>query len=72
MDTNSASDPVLITFPPSLDSELARFLVEHYGIGHQERPHALIFSSFSRCGTPGQLSFPCCTANPSGSRVLGR
>jgi glutathione S-transferase len=39
-------DPILITFPPSLDSELARFLLEHYGIRHEERPHALIFSSF--------------------------
>jgi hypothetical protein len=28
------SDPVLNTFPPSLDSELARFLLEHYGVQH--------------------------------------
>lgn len=42
----SAIDPVLITFPPSLDSELARFLVEHYGIRCQERPHAFVFSFF--------------------------
>src|SRR5258708_35506932 len=41
-----AIDPVLITFPPSLDSELARFLVEHYGIRCQERPHAFVFSFF--------------------------
>jgi glutathione S-transferase len=34
-----APDPVLITFPPSLDSELSRFLVEHYGIRHQEQRH---------------------------------
>jgi glutathione S-transferase len=39
-------NPVLITFPPSLDSELSRFLVEHYGIGSTERRHTLIFSSF--------------------------
>jgi glutathione S-transferase len=32
-------DPVLITFPPSLDSELSRFLVDHYGIKHQEQRH---------------------------------
>lgn len=38
--------PVLITFPPSLDSETGRFLVEHYGIESCERRHALIFSSF--------------------------
>jgi glutathione S-transferase len=38
--------PVLVTFPPSLDSEAGRFLVEHYGIESRERRHALIFSSF--------------------------
>ena len=46
VESGSTRDPVLITFPPSLDSELARFLLEHYGIQHQERPHALIFSFF--------------------------
>ena len=38
--------PVLITFPPSLDSETARFLVEHYGIESVEKRQALIFSFF--------------------------
>lgn len=38
---------VLITFPPSLDSETARFLVEHYGIESVEQRHTLIFSSFA-------------------------
>jgi glutathione S-transferase len=38
--------PVLITFPPSLDSETARFLVEHYGIENVEKRQALIFSFF--------------------------
>jgi glutathione S-transferase len=37
---------VLITFPPSLDSETSRFLIEHYGIESCERRHTLIFSSF--------------------------
>jgi|SRR5215813_14051617 len=37
---------ILITFPPSLDSELARFLCQHYGIDHLEKRHTLIFSSF--------------------------
>jgi glutathione S-transferase len=36
----NASNPVLVTFPPSLDSELSRFLVQHYGIQHHEQPHA--------------------------------
>jgi glutathione S-transferase len=58
MDTNSAHDPVLITFPPSLDSELSRFLVEHYGIRHQERPHALVFSSFVTLWHAGTVIFP--------------
>ena len=44
VDSKSTRDPILITFPPSLDSELARFLLQHYGIRHEERPHALIFS----------------------------
>jgi hypothetical protein len=35
------ADPVLVTFPPSLDSELSRFLVQHYGIQHEEQRHAL-------------------------------
>lgn len=39
--------PVLITFPPSLDCELGRFLLEHYGVGNCERRHTLIFSSFA-------------------------
>jgi glutathione S-transferase len=45
-ESKGTRDPILVTFPPSLDSELARFLLEHYGIQHQERPHALIFSFF--------------------------
>ena len=39
--------PVLITFPPSLDSETSRFLVEHYGIESREQRHAFIFSSLA-------------------------
>jgi glutathione S-transferase len=58
MDTNSAHDPVLITFPPSLDSELGRFLVAHYGIRYQERPHALVFSSFFTLWHGGTVIFP--------------
>jgi glutathione S-transferase len=39
-------DATLITFPPSLDSELSRFLLSHYRIPHQEQRHVIIFSSF--------------------------
>jgi len=35
--------PILITFPPSLDSELSRFLTGHYGIEHEEHRHTLYF-----------------------------
>jgi glutathione S-transferase len=38
--------PVLITFPPSLDSETSRFLIEHYGIESVEKRHTMIFSFF--------------------------
>jgi glutathione S-transferase len=38
--------PVLITFPPSLDSETSRFLIEHYGIESCEKRHTIIFSFF--------------------------
>jgi glutathione S-transferase len=43
--TNSTI-PVLITFPPSLDSETSRFLVDHYGIENREQRHTFIFSLF--------------------------
>jgi glutathione S-transferase len=50
--------PVLVTFPPSLDSELSRFLMGHYGIEHQEQRHTLgyIFLSTFRHGST--LIFP--------------
>jgi hypothetical protein len=35
--------PVPITFPASLDSELARCLLKHYGVDYEEKPHAFIF-----------------------------
>lgn len=42
--TNPNKDPVLITFPPSLDSELARFLLSHYRVEHQEQRHTFLYS----------------------------
>src|ERR1039458_7166435 len=38
--------PVLITFPPRLDSETSRFLIEHYAIESREKRHTMIFSFF--------------------------
>jgi glutathione S-transferase len=58
MNTSSAQVPVLITFPPSLDSELGRFLVEHYGVQHREQPHALIFSFFATLWHGWTVIFP--------------
>jgi glutathione S-transferase len=46
MITTDAPAPTLVTFPPSLDCELSRFLLGHYQIHYIERRHALIFSSF--------------------------
>jgi glutathione S-transferase len=51
-DTSAAT---LLTFPPSLDCELARFLLAHYGVPVVEEPNALLFSpwvTFWRAGTP--------------------
>jgi glutathione S-transferase len=49
------SPATLITFPPSLDCELARFLLVHYGVPYEEVRHTLIFSSLAtwlRARTP--------------------
>jgi glutathione S-transferase len=39
------SELTLVTFPPSLDSELSRFLLDHYGVAHREQRHTLVFCS---------------------------
>lgn len=54
----TALNPVLITFPPSLDSELGRFLVAHYGIQHSEKPHAFIFASLATLWHGSTVIFP--------------
>ena len=58
MKQNAASSPVLITFPPSLDSELGRFLMQHYGIRHREQRHAFIFSFFATLWHGSTVIFP--------------
>ncbi len=58
MESRSARDPTLITFPPSLDSELARCLLAGYSIRHEERPHALIFGFFVTLWHGRTLIFP--------------
>ena len=51
----SMADPVLFTFPPSLDSEFSRFVLHHYGINAREERHVLLIQSvvtLIRAGTP--------------------
>lgn len=43
---SAVPDLTLITFPPSLDSELARFLLHHYRVPHREVRHTILISSF--------------------------
>jgi glutathione S-transferase len=52
------TEPTLITFPPSLDSELSRFLLAHYRIAHREQRHALIFCFFATFWHGFTLLFP--------------
>lgn len=55
---DETSVPTLITFPPSLDSELSRFLVTHYGVEHVEHRHTMIFCFFSTLRHGSTLIFP--------------
>jgi glutathione S-transferase len=52
------AETTLITFPPSLDSELSRFLLAHYQIPHQERRHVIIFSSLHSLRHGFTVKFP--------------
>jgi glutathione S-transferase len=58
MSPTTAHKPALITFPPSLDSELARFLLAHYGIEYDEQPHAFLFSIFPTLWHGSTFIFP--------------
>lgn len=51
-------DPTLITFPPSLDCELGRFLLTHYQIPHREERHAFIFCFFPTLWHGHTVQFP--------------
>ncbi|MGZ4277477.1 MAG: glutathione S-transferase family protein [Solirubrobacteraceae bacterium] len=45
----------LYTFPPSLDSEFSRFVLQHYGVSADEERHVIPFQSvvtLVRAGTP--------------------
>ena len=49
---------ILITFPPSLDCELSRFLLAHYRIPYEERRHTVIFSFFATLWHGSTIYFP--------------
>lgn len=50
--------PVLITFPPSLDSEFARFLLHHYDVDHTEERHTLFVIFAVTRWRGGKVNFP--------------
>ena len=61
VEQTSATAPgaaVLITFPPSLDCALSRFLLAHYRIPYEERRHVVIFSFFATLWHGSTLYFP--------------
>jgi len=58
MESDATSNAALITFPPSLDSELGRFLLRHYGVPHREERHAFIFASCATLWHGGTVIFP--------------
>lgn len=51
-------DATFITFPPSLDCELGRFLLGHYRVAYLEEPHALLFSSLASLRAAWTPVFP--------------
>jgi hypothetical protein len=51
-------DATLITFPPSLDCELGRFLADHYRLDYREERHTLFFSSYYTLKAGATVVFP--------------
>src|SRR3979490_298196 len=48
----------VITFPPSLDCELSRFLLSHYGVPFEEQRHTVLFSFLHTLLHGATLYFP--------------
>jgi len=44
MNKPSQSPAAVITFPPSLDCALSRFLLAYYGVAYEERRHTILFT----------------------------
>jgi glutathione S-transferase len=59
----TAARAVLITFPPSLDCELSRFLLTYYGVPYEERRHAFGFNFFATLWHARTLHFPLVVSN---------
>jgi glutathione S-transferase len=55
---NSPAKATIITFPPSLDCELCRFLLTYYGVPYEERRHTVLFSFFPTLWHGRSLHFP--------------
>lgn len=62
--TTAPGKAVLITFPPSLDCELSRFLLAHYRFPYEERRHVVIFSFFVTLWHGSTLYFPLLYGGP--------
>jgi glutathione S-transferase len=61
MTAHSAAAPAkatLITFPPSLDCELSRFVLGYYAIPYEEVRHTVLFSFLATLWHGGTLHFP--------------
>ena len=58
MMAETSTNPILITFPPSLDCELARFLLKLYQVDYKEKPHTLIFCPFATLRHAGTVNLP--------------
>ena len=56
--SGAAARTILITFPPSLDCELSRFLLTYYGVPYEERRHAFGFNFFATFWHARTLHFP--------------
>jgi glutathione S-transferase len=55
---DAAGRATMITFPPSLDCELGRFLLVRYGIPYTERRHTILFNFLATLWHARTLRFP--------------
>lgn len=44
---SQAGEPFLVTLLPSTDVDLGRWLLQHYGVGYHEHPHAPVFHALA-------------------------